>query len=125
MLNNIAYILADNQKDMDEALKYAQKAQQLSPNSPDILDTYAYVLYKNSRFEQAEQYAISSIQLFEHKQAFAPVEVYEHLGLIKEETKDYNGAIDAYKKAIEAGGENLSDKQSQRLNDALLRIADR
>ncbi|MBN1796045.1 MAG: hypothetical protein JW804_05175 [Sedimentisphaerales bacterium] len=125
VLNNIAYMLANNEKDLEKALGFADTARLKSPNNPAILDTYAYVLYKNSRFEDAEQYCQSAVQLFEDRQAYAPIDVYEHLGMIKEKTEDPNGAIEAYKKALEIGGENIPQKQSERINDALTRIAEK
>jgi tetratricopeptide (TPR) repeat protein len=124
ILNNLAYTLASNNEKLDKALKYAEKAKNLRPNNQSILDTYAYVLYINGRFEEAEQYAQSSIQLFEDKEAFAPVDVYEHLGMIKEKLEDVDGAIKAYNKALEVGGDTMPQIQTQRINDALLRIAD-
>jgi tetratricopeptide (TPR) repeat protein len=47
ILNNVAYILADNNQDLDKALEYARRAHEMQPDDPEYLDTYAVVLYKN------------------------------------------------------------------------------
>jgi tetratricopeptide (TPR) repeat protein len=41
VLNNLAYVMANNGLDMDKALSYAQKVYELAPNNPSFLDTYA------------------------------------------------------------------------------------
>jgi Flp pilus assembly protein TadD len=47
-LNNLAYIKADNGVDLDQALAYAQRAQQKRPNDPNVVDTLALIyIHKN------------------------------------------------------------------------------
>jgi tetratricopeptide (TPR) repeat protein len=47
-LNNLAYIKADNGVDLDQALAYAQRAQQKRPNDPNVIDTLALIyIHKN------------------------------------------------------------------------------
>jgi len=52
-LNNVAYLLADYKNQPDEALKYAQKAQELTPNDPDSADTLGWVLYRKGLYSLA------------------------------------------------------------------------
>ena len=49
VLNNLAYVLADNNLDIGKALEYAKKAYDAVPNNTDVLDTYGYVLLKNDK----------------------------------------------------------------------------
>jgi tetratricopeptide (TPR) repeat protein len=42
-LNNLAYLKADSGVDLDQAMSYAQRAQQKQPNNPEIQDTVAYI----------------------------------------------------------------------------------
>lgn len=51
VLNNLAWIYHEL-KD-DRAIEYAEKANTLSPNSAEIMDTYAWILLKNGKVEQA------------------------------------------------------------------------
>jgi tetratricopeptide (TPR) repeat protein len=47
-LNNLAYLKADQGVDLDQALAYAQRAQQKRPNDPNVVDTLALIyIHKN------------------------------------------------------------------------------
>lgn len=50
-LNNLAWLLKENK--VDRALDYATKAAQLAPNSPNVLDTLAWVLHLKGNKQQA------------------------------------------------------------------------
>ena len=52
-LNNLAYLMADTNADLDVALNYAQKAKGLNPNMGEISDTYGWILLKKGLAEQA------------------------------------------------------------------------
>ena len=53
VLNNLAYLMAESNADLDVALNYAQKAKGLAPNIPEISDTYGWILLKKGLAEQA------------------------------------------------------------------------
>ncbi len=55
VLNNYAYFLSLEQRDLELALKMASRAVELSGNNPTYLDTYAWVLYHMGDFEQAKK----------------------------------------------------------------------
>jgi putative PEP-CTERM system TPR-repeat lipoprotein len=55
-LNNLAYLLADYGNHADEALKYAQKAVELSPNAPAFADTLGWIFYRKALYPQAIHY---------------------------------------------------------------------
>jgi tetratricopeptide (TPR) repeat protein len=122
LLNNIAYLLAEDGRELDLASEYAKRAVEASPDNPDSLDTYAYVLYKNNRFEEAAEQAHASLQQYEALQAYAPAEVYQHLGMIMEELGKKNEAIDAYEKALELGDNSISQEGIEQINEALRRL---
>jgi Flp pilus assembly protein TadD len=47
-LNNLAYLKAEQGIDLDQALAYAQRAQQKRPNDPNVVDTLALIyIHKN------------------------------------------------------------------------------
>ena len=54
-LNNLAFILAEHAKKPDEALKFAEKARELAPESPDVLDTLGWVYYRKGLYPTAIQ----------------------------------------------------------------------
>jgi tetratricopeptide (TPR) repeat protein len=123
VLNNIAYLLAKDEEKLPMALQYAEKAIGLSPDNPSIQDTYAYVLYKNSRFEEAAENARAALQQYETQQTYAPSDVYEHLGMIMEALGRNDEAVGAYKKALEAGKDSLSEDSKERINKAVEKLS--
>jgi len=123
VLNNLAYLLAENDERLPEALKYAERALNARPNSPIVLDTYAYVLLKNGKKQQAAEFLAAALQHFEQDNISVPAEVYEHKGMIQEELGAKSEALSAYKQALEASGEKLSQKVQQRIEDAIGRVS--
>jgi tetratricopeptide (TPR) repeat protein len=53
ILNNLAYLMAETNADLDQALSYAQKARGLNPGLGEISDTYGWILLKKGLTEQA------------------------------------------------------------------------
>ncbi|MBU0701302.1 tetratricopeptide repeat protein, partial [bacterium] len=51
--NNLAYLLAEQGKDLKNALKLAEKANKLFPNRPEIMDTVGWVYYKHKDYKNA------------------------------------------------------------------------
>lgn len=52
-LNNIAFMYAETDRDLDMALTYAQRARQRAPNSEDVADTLAWVYIKKKLNDNA------------------------------------------------------------------------
>ena len=52
-LNNFAYLLTEYGKRPSEALKYAQKAKELSPDKPEYSDTLGWILYRKGLYSLA------------------------------------------------------------------------
>jgi tetratricopeptide (TPR) repeat protein len=61
VLNNMAYLLANDLGRLDEALPLAQRAAELEPNNAQILDTLGWVQFKLGQTDQAQQTLESSI----------------------------------------------------------------
>jgi tetratricopeptide (TPR) repeat protein len=55
-LNNLAYLLAEQGNNIDEALKYAQRAVELAPERPAYCDTLGWILYRKGLYSLAIQY---------------------------------------------------------------------
>ncbi len=47
-LNNLAYLKADSGVDLDQALAYAQRAQQKRPSDPNVMDTVALIYIRKN-----------------------------------------------------------------------------
>jgi len=122
VLNNMAYILADNDQDLDVALGYIKKAVNLKPDDPGFLDTYAYVLYKKGEYDRASETVQSALNLYETQGLKASLDVYEHAGQIYEKLGQTEQAVAAYEQALEAGGDNISNTVKNRLTSAIMRL---
>ncbi|OQA01010.1 MAG: tetratricopeptide repeat protein [Planctomycetes bacterium ADurb.Bin401] len=122
VMNNLAYLLADYDMDLTKALDYGKKAYQGAPNNASILDTYAYVLFKNNKVQEADELINRSIQQYEQNKMNAPIEVYEHLAMIKEKLGQTNKALETYKRALEFAGNNASPETKTRITTAIERL---
>jgi Tfp pilus assembly protein PilF len=59
-LNNLAYMLSKD--DPDEALKYAQQAGELAPDSPAVQDTLGWAYYRKGNYEGAVRYLKKAVE---------------------------------------------------------------
>jgi tetratricopeptide (TPR) repeat protein len=122
ILNNVAYILTENNRDLDKALEYIRRAYEIRPDDPTYLDTYAFVLYKKGEYAEAVRFGRASIQQYEAQRTTTPSEVYEHLGQCHEQLGEVTQASAAYKQALEAGGENMPKSVKDRITAAVERL---
>ena len=51
--NNLAYVLADQDKDLNDALSFAQLAKRKMPDNPNVMDTLGWVYYKKGLYANA------------------------------------------------------------------------
>lgn len=122
ILNNLAYLLAENDERLNDALVYARRAYEARPNDPGFLDTYAYALYKNGRYAEADEFLQSALQQYEQIRMSTPPEVFEHLGMIQEELGATTEALAAYEQALETGADELPPPVIERVKSAVERL---
>lgn len=101
VLNNHAYYLALEGKDLERALECSSLALTLNPSSANLMDTHAWVLYKLERYPEALDY-ITQALFYSEKQGPA---FLDHDGDIRAAMGDKEGAINSWKKALELGGD--------------------
>ncbi len=123
VLNNIAFLLSDTDIDIAKALEYAQRAYNAMSNSPEVLDTYGYVLLKNGKLQQADEFFQRALQQYEQNKINAPIEIYEHIGWVKEKLGQEGEALQAYKRAMEFAGENVSQEVKNRISAEIERVS--
>lgn len=75
VLNNYAYFLSLQKKNLEKAKKMALKAIQIKPQNASYLDTVGWVFYQLGEYEKARKYIQASIDTGQ-----ASAEVLEHLG---------------------------------------------
>lgn len=100
VLNNYAYYLALQGLELDKALQMATHAVELEPKSVYYADTYAWVLYKLGRYQDAEK-AMKNCLKMDNKPSGSN---YEHYGDILFQLGNNSGAVEYWDKAVKAGG---------------------
>ena len=93
--NNLAYLLAANGGDLDEALRLANRALQKSPGQPNYTDTLGYIYMKKKQNESAVRTFNSLVRQFPK----SPVYHY-HLGTALLETGDKAKAKTEFETAL-------------------------
>jgi len=122
VLNNLAYLLADNDEQLEKAEEYAKRAHEAAPNNGNNLDTYAYTLCKNGKYEKAEESLQMAIQIFERNSQSVPWGIYDHLGMAQEGLGNNGSAAASYRQALDIAGQYISEKDSNRLKNAIERV---
>ena len=122
VLNNLAYILSENNQDLDKALGYIKRANEAKPNDAGYMDTYALVLYKQGKFAEALEISQAAIQQYGLQQIPVTEDVYEHLGRIQERLGNVSQARAAYEQAMGVGGEKTPKEVRERLTAAMERL---
>ncbi|MFI4911425.1 MAG: tetratricopeptide repeat protein [Sedimentisphaeraceae bacterium JB056] len=125
LLNNLAYLLASSEIDLQKAEEIAARAYMLAPENGLILDTYGLALIKNRKYEKAEQLLSRAIQTLELSSTSAPYVIYEHLGLALERLNKPQEAKAAYERALEIGENELSISQKEEMKERISRLARR
>lgn len=93
-LNNLAYLLTQQRKQLDQARAMAWRAVQAEPQIAAYADTYAWVLYQLGEYQDARFYIERAISLGGNATH------YEHLGDILWALQDFPGAMSAWRQAL-------------------------
>lgn len=112
ILNNYAYYLAQNNRDLNKAERMSAIAVKASPSSATMLDTYAWVFFKKKNYKMALFYIESAVAKTEEPSA----EVLEHYGDILFFNEQPEKAVEQWQKALELDGEN--ELLMRKFNDA-------
>ena len=99
VLNNYSYFLALENKELQKALEMSGKTISAEPDNQTFLDTYAWILFKLKRYEEAKAYAEKIISLDEE----LSYEVLHHIGDIFAKCGDIEKAVIYWEKALIAG----------------------
>lgn len=103
-LNNSAYYLACENKNLDKALEMSKAALAGNPDSPTTLDTYAWVLFKLKRYDEALKYITRVMELIPPEERRG--EELDHAGDINFMTGNRAEALKYWKEALELDKHN-------------------
>lgn len=112
VLNNYSYYMSLEGENLEKALKYSVKSNELEPNNPIYLDTYAWILYKSGKYDEAKVIIEKAISLFEGENG----EIIEHYGDILFKFGNIEAAIEQWNNALgkEGASESLINKIKNR-----------
>ncbi len=108
VLNNYAYYLAERKSRLDKAAEMASLCNEIDPGNPSFEDTYAWVLYRQGKFEDA----LTWIQKSHDSGGKASGEVLEHFGDILYKLNRKEDALEKWNQALvkEPQSESLKKK---------------
>ena len=101
-LNNYAYYLSEENQQLEKAAQMSYRTVQAEPDNPTFLDTYAWILFRQKKYAEAQQYSDMALENDTTKSAV----IIEHAGDIHAMNGDIGGALRYWQEALDAGSEN-------------------
>ena len=101
-LNNYAYYLSVLNKDLPKAEQMSYRTIKAEPKNSTYLDTYAWILFRQERFEEARIYIDQALA----NDSTVSAVIIEHAGDIYMMTNDTDKALEYWQKALENNKEN-------------------
>lgn len=113
-LNNYAYFIvekggaASGTEEFEKAKKMSRRALELTQQYPvsTYLDTYAWILFKEGAYKEAEDYQRQALEIFERDKETPNVDYYSHYGDILFMNGKPDEALVQWKKALELEPDN-------------------
>ena len=109
-LNNLAWNVAQEDTDLGEAVKLAERATKVAPRNTYILDTLGYIYLKRGDVDKAERV----FRRCSTREPEMPIFRY-HLALALIERKAYDEGTEHLKKALESGAPFDGSEEAQRI----------
>ena len=113
-LNNYAYYLSLERKNLDKAEEMSYRTVKAEPTNPIYLDTYAWILFEKGKYVEAKIYIDQALQ----NDTDTSSEVVEHAGDIYYMNGERGKAVEYWqqaeelaKKPVEDGNEPRSEKE--------------
>ena len=106
-LNNYAYYLSLELKDLDKAEEMSYKTVKANPENATYLDTYAWILFQKGNYAQARIYIDSAIKNGGDESDV----VVEHCGDIHYMTQDEENALKYWQQALKMGSQSETLRQ--------------
>jgi tetratricopeptide (TPR) repeat protein len=97
---DLAYLLAESNRDLDRALRLAEEAQQSMRTDPDAAHTVGYVYFRKGLHEAALQQFLRALELNEARPGGHEPTLRYHLGLTLDALHRNGEAVDAFEKAL-------------------------
>ena len=98
-LNNYAYYLSVERRDLDKAEEMSYKTVKAEPNNATYLDTYAWILFEKGNYAEARIYIDNAMKSEGGDKSDV---IVEHCGDIYYMTGDVDGALTYWNKFADA-----------------------
>jgi tetratricopeptide (TPR) repeat protein len=121
--NDLGYIWADHDRNLDEAEKLIRKALDLDRKRREAnplltpeekkqengayLDSLGWVLFKKKQYKEAKEYLLKAVE----DKAAQHIEIYDHLGDVYLILGEREQAISAWRKGLEVVGEGRREAE--------------
>ena len=110
-MNNYAYYLSEANKDLPKAEQLSYKTIKAEPNNSTFLDTYAWILFQQKRYEEAKIYINQAIR----SDSTLTGVVKEHAGDIYAMTGDIDKALEFWQQSLKGGNQSAVLKKKIQL----------
>jgi tetratricopeptide (TPR) repeat protein len=123
--NDLGYIWADHDMNLDKSEKLIREALELDKKkrkeaNPDLkpeedhdngayLDSLGWVLYKKKQYKEAKEALLQAVKDKEGQN----IEIYDHLGEVYTALGDKDEALSAWKKGVEVATDSKRDQQKK------------
>ena len=114
VLNNYSYYLSLRGEKLEKAEEMSALSNKLEPNQANYQDTYAWVLYKRGKYEEALKWLEKALS----NGATNNGVILEHLGDVYYKLNDVSKALEYWKQAKDAG--DASDQIDKKIADQKL-----
>jgi tetratricopeptide (TPR) repeat protein len=114
ILNNYAYYLSLRKEKLDKAEKYSKRSNELKPNNVNYIDTYGWILFQQSKYNDAEVWLNRAVKISKKGS------IAEHYGDVLFKLGKKDEALIYWNEAQNTGGgsEFLNKKiETKTLND--------
>ena len=132
--NDLGYIWADHDMNLDKAEKYIRKALDLDRKqrkeakiAPDqdkdngaYLDSLGWVLYKEKKYKEAKEAMLEAVK---DKDA-QHIEIFDHLGDVHMALGEKGDAVAAWKKGVDVAGDTKKEQERKTAVEKKLKEAD-
>lgn len=104
VLNNYSYYLSLRGEHLEKAASMSRRSLELQPESATYMDTYAWILFRMDKFEEARQWIEKALQ---YPVAQEDPNVLEHYGDILFNLKEVAKAMEYWQKARDKGASSV------------------
>jgi tetratricopeptide (TPR) repeat protein len=101
-LNYLGYMLAENGRKLDEAVKLLHEAVDLDPYNGSYLDSLGWAYFKRGAYDQAKTFLLRAGDQLPRNSV-----IQDHVGDLLFAMSDRSGAVAAWRRALDGDGRSI------------------